>query len=556
MFRFGFLALATVLLLTLTSCEERADAPVAGPQDPWQYQYLTERTVRAFDLRFRVTAESAGVVRMLFAVPEDDGGFFVELSSQGVASGRVRSGEELRRVARNGASLAEFGGAFFVFERRPHRWSISAGGKLLAAGDDPPGVGQRIGFGVKGGGARVYDLRFQPVSEVFFTDTFMRTAEDPTSWTELSGTWQLESLRNPLLSANAFNYVASGEPDATAVAGEWFWSDLDLNVACRPAVQGAVGIYLCYRGPDDYFLFRWNSRDSDKPVKQFVRKKAGIEKVLAESAGGYAPDQWYSLRAVVGSGWAQLGIDDTPAFTVRDPGLSYGKIGLFAHGSGKTVFDDVRVASRPAMLVDFSEYRLGRWLVSGGDWLQVAPAAWDRAAWPGGVIVGASSQASLLWGQPSWQNYAVSARVGPWKEGTLGLCFRYQDARNFYSARWKKASAPVIELWRTENGRDEMLAHVAVPDDERAHELAVSLRGAGGKRQVLGRALRLSPGSDAAGETPPGVLGREGIAHDYLGERFERLVPGDARAQGNGAGEGALAPVRFSWRRRIGPSNG
>ena len=547
-------------LLALLLCGGLCDIALGGPAEHWEYQFLSERTRRAFDLRFRVQAASGGVVRVLVTAPDTEDGFFIELSQEGIASGRIRSGDEERRSVASGVSLEELGGALLVMERRPHRWSLSADGRLVAAGDDPPEPEGRIGFAVQGGDARVYALRFQTVPEVFFTDSFMRTAEDPTSWSEVNGVWRLRSLRNPLLSANAFNYVAAGKPDATAVAGEWFWSDLDFRAACRPAAEGGVGIYVCYRGPEDYFLFRWNSRDSARPVQQFIRKKGKTERVLAEAEGGYAPNQWYTLRALLGSGWVQLGIDDATVFTVRDPDLSYGQIGLFAHGEKETLFDDVRVASRPATLVDFSEYRLGRWLASGGDWVQVAPAAWNPVEWSGGVVVNTPAEARLVWGRPSWENYAIRARVGPWGKGTLGLCFRYQDARNFYSVRWKKASAPVIELWRTENGHAELLGAAAGPADDRPHELGVASEGGRITVSADGHPL-LSTSDDAFVRGRVGFYARQ-VESGRFSEVMYRFLPAArplAKHRRVFSAEGSMAiwsGTQSDWVQRTRPREG
>ena len=467
-------AVVFLLLFCASGCND-SQQPAPPPPPEQGYQYLDQPSMASFNLRFRVAEGATGTLRMIFAEPKTDDGFFIELGPQGALSGTAHGGDDFVGVRENRHTLSGLAGKQLVFERRPQRWGLSADGRLILSGDAPPEPGRRIGLLARGGSAHILDLRVQPVSEVFFADGFMRTAEDPTSWTEVRGTWTLHSL-NPLLSANAFNYGAVGDPEAAAVTGEWFWSDIELTAACRPASKGAVGLYVCYRGPEDYFLFRWSARDAERSVRQFIRKKGDSEAVLAESETGYAPDQWYKLGVLLGSGWAQVFVNEQRVMSVRDPELTFGKIGLYAAGDKETLFDDVRAELRPATLVDFDGYRLGGWLASGGEWIQVKPLAGGLEDWPGGVMVAADEPSRIVWGHPTWENYAIRARLGPWEKGALGFCFRYQDSANYYTARWKKASEPVVELWRTENGKDTLLESAPVAEDGLSHAFGVATR--------------------------------------------------------------------------------
>ena len=478
--RWLLVAIAAAGLLALTATLYRpSGARSRGTETQWEYKFLPDRTLSAFDLRFRVQPKSADRVRLFLEGLENGDGSFVELGPEGVASGRITAGLERRGRTVRSSTLRDLADTLMVLERRPHRWSLVSDGLLVAEWDHPPGEGRRIAFGAPGpkaasGTPRFYDVRFQPVSDIFFADTFMRTPEDPTAWTEISGTWEVNRLRDPLLSANAFHYSASSETVAASVVGEWFWSDIEVSVACRPAPGGAVGLYLCYRGPDDYYLFRWTSRGSEKPVKQLVRRTGKEDHIIAQALGGYAPGQWYNLKALIGSGWVSVGIDDAHCFTVREPGLTHGQIGLHVEGTEPAMFDDVKVAGRCANYPDFDRYHFDRWLTVGGEWRQIAPAEWDRETWAGGVVVRAPDRANLVWGDSSWRSYTLGALLGPWQEGALGLCFRYQDALNFYSVRWQKASRPALRLCRTDNGRDKVLAEVPVPEDHAPHRLGVS----------------------------------------------------------------------------------
>ncbi len=508
-------ALACIALLLGAVSSRFLHAQGGTPAKPpaataWQYEFLPDALQSSFDLRFKVAFEgsAAPAMRLLLGNDEKDA-LFIEAGAQGIRSGRIHAGLESSGQLLKAVPAAALSGKTLVLEKRPNRWSLMADGQFLAGGD-LSGPVEKAAFGARGEALKISDLRYQPVPDIYFTDTFMRTPEDPTNWTELSGTWQVSVLRNPLLSANAFFYRASGAtpaapkaeagatpaalpaattavpdkampvpdlprdaaappaevaaPVGASIVGEWFWSGLCLTVACKPAAAGAAGFYLCYRGPEDYYLFRWTSADSQKPVKQMIRRLAGKETVLAEAGGGDAPDQWYNLSALTGCGWAQVSVDDSPIFTLRDAGLTYGKVGLRVEGVGEAAFDDVLVESRSAEMLDFSESYLRRCLSSGGEWMPLARAPWDPEAWPGGVVVESPAQSRLMWGESNWRNYRLQVQLGTWEKGSMGLVFRYQDELNYCTARWVKGEKNLIQIWRREEGKDALLAETTTPE--------------------------------------------------------------------------------------------
>jgi hypothetical protein len=522
-----FLAVTACVWPGLTGCdrEVRPERPVA--EGAWRYAFLPEKAQPSFDLRFKLAARGgAEEARMrLFVGTSDAEGAYVEATPTGVRAGKTVGGKEAAGDVLTARTLLELCGPQIVFERRPYRWSLIADGKLVAGGDSAGGDGERIGFAVLNGEVEVEELRYQAISDIYFTDTFMRTPEDPTSWTELGGLWQVNVLKNPLLSANAFSYNASvpttvatttttlgpakaaaptttmaakaavttttvpSAPAATAaaagstpgigraVAGEWFWSDINCRVAVKPAKEAVVGVYFCWRGPDDWYLFRWTGSDSARPVRQLVRRSGESETVLAQSAGGFIPEQWYTVSALVGSGWVRVAIDDATVFTYRDAGLTYGKIGLHVEGANVTSFDDVVVESRQAGLMDFGRAQMRQCLITGGEWLPISAADWGPDVWGGGVVASTERDARLVWGEPLWRNYELSARVGSWKSGSLGLCLRYQDDLNYYAARWRKGETAAIDICRVQAGREQVLATTPPPEDDAPHQFSVATDG-------------------------------------------------------------------------------
>ena len=516
--RRGALVFAALLAATGISC--RPHTPARLPA--WRYSVLSHQVSASFDLRFVLDAEPGCRARLLFGAPDGEREFYVEFGPTGLVVGDIGNGTQTTTAA-SPILLRRLVGRQMVYQQRPHRWSLSADGELLAWGDDPPVVGEPIRFGAVGGALAPRKVRFQTVQGACFADSFMRTSKDPTSWAEVAGKWELNVVRNPLLSANAFHYSGSGSPKAVAVVGERFWSDFEATLACKPAAKGAVGMYLCYRGPKEYYLFRWTARDSQRPVKQLIERRGDEERVLAEVAGGYSPGEWYTFSALLGSGWVRLTVDDTRVFLVRDPGLTYGKVGLHVEGDTPAVFDDVAVESRPARFLVPDRGRHSGWLSTGGEWLPVMPARWDDNGRTGGVVVNARRQASLLWAQPFGRNYAVSSRLGPWRSGVLGLLFRYADELNHYSVRWRKASVPQLQLCRTRNGKTEVLAEVPVREDGRPHQLGVESEGGKIIVRVDGKAVLCTADFAFFGERV-GLLA-EGVSPGSFSELICEALP-------------------------------
>jgi len=593
---------------------DRSDQPEpATTGGGWSYSALGEKAQPSFNLRFRLDAGGAGSqarVRLLLGA-EDKDGFYVEAGPAGVRSGRLLTGRDVPGDLLTSRRLADLSGAEMVFERRPWRWSLIADGKLLAGGGTAGSEGEAIAFGVAGGEVGIDALRFQNVPDIYFTDTFMRTPEDPTSWTEMGGLWQVNILKNPLLSANAFSYSASVPPPSStttttlpsarsvaagapgtppapaapatearpqappgigrAVAGEWFWGDIFCSVAVKPARDGAVGLYLCWRGPEDWYLLRWTGADSAKPVRQLIRRSGGEETILAESAGGFAPEQWYTLSALVGSGWIRAAIDDTTVFTFRDAGLTYGKIGLHVEGPNVASFDDVLVESRQAGLMDFGRSQMRQCLVTGGEWLPISPAEWGADVWAGGVAASAQGNARLVWGEALWRNYQLAACVGSWKTGAIGLCLRYQDDLNYYLARWRKGNASTIEICRIQGGREELLAAASAPEDDAPHQFSAAVDGGRIVVSVDRRpVLRTSDGAFDRGRMGLSLLGPvsatfSDVTYDFLPGRTPVLNSHEAFAaeESMSIWSGALSdwervtvtpveekqPVEMWWRR-------
>jgi hypothetical protein len=491
--------------LLVTGCGRSPDAAAVSaqadvPEAAWRRRRLDPLVTDAFELSFSMKASARCKVRLVLGEPSSPLAHVIEFGPEGT---RVRTprGADGRFARADARTLAELAGRRLTYERRPYRWRLALDGDLMVAGDAPPPVGAGISFLARDGELDLERPTFREVGAAYFTDSFMRASGDPSAWREAGGAWELLSLSNPLLSSNAFRYRGAGVPFGASIVGEPWWSDLSVSVACRPEEETAVGLYFCYRDPDNHYLFRWTTRDTNGPVRQVVRRRQGVETVLAEAPGGCLARQWYTLKLLIGAGWVRVGADDDVFFTVSDRGITSGKIGLYVESepaafatasatrkrlieSGATadqveieaplpgaVFDDVAVEQRPARLLVAEAWRLADVLRTGGDWMALAQAPWDVHGATGGMAVLAEREARLTWGEPAWPNYRLATQLGPWTEGTLGLVLRYSDEANYHAVEWTKAGAPKLALVRVRDGKRAVLADCALPGDALPHDL-------------------------------------------------------------------------------------
>ena len=447
------------------SCRRPAP-PAAAPEDTggWKFQTLPERATERFLLTFRPQIDPDAIVRLVFHAERDT---LIELGPQGTRYGVAARGKEPQWTQADATPLAKWQDTVVCLEGQPHRWTMVVDGKAIIREQGPLPVGAEILTGAKSGEAQLAHLRFQRLEPIYFADSFMRLASDPSAWTLLSGSWELEIQNSPLRSANASFFSSTGEPKAAALVGEWFWDELQADVAVRPAAGGAVGLYLCYRNPEDYVLFRWTDAASPTPVKQLLRHLQGKDIVLAESPGGYAPDQWYGIEAQLGMGWVSFRIDDTPALFAVDGALTQGMVGLHVEGPGRAVFDDVCVQSCPSILANAENAGQGSALgkADGAD--------------PTSIKLHSRGEKRLSLGSHNWDNAIVTARMEPWSAGTVGV-WMGDEKEDIYAVRLCRNSSPLLRLTRTASGKTEVLAERPVVLDDKPHELSLM-----GQNQVL-----------------------------------------------------------------------
>lgn len=212
-------------------------------------------------------------------------------------------------------------------------------------------------------GWSVDNARIQRLAPVAFADDFMRTADDERGqWTPCSGTWRLASawdtdphgnndrFTNAAFAQKAFSWVGTAaHGSAICTTGQPYWEDYTFTTALQPPASGATGVLVNMPDARNGLLIRWspgNDRSSAGNRLALYRYNNGKQQLLAESAGGYIPGQWYRLTVTTGLDRVRVAIDGQERLAVNTPLPWRGGVGLYSEGEAGTVFADVTVYGR------------------------------------------------------------------------------------------------------------------------------------------------------------------------------------------------------------------
>ena len=407
----------------------------AETQGEFQYTLLEGEVEEPFNLVALVTLPPEGDAHLVFNYRDPQHYYYLLLSAKRVIFVKVREGGAEILGLKGSLTEGERASTITVtLQRRLWEMRVLANGRLVTQAYDDEFLGGQVGYGVTRPEVKVEDLEVQPLAALTFADDFMRQAGAAGGWEVLAGAWENSGPKspkpNPELSANPFSYHTSGGEKALSVAGYWFWDDYVVNVAVKPTGEGAVGLAVRVQDPENYYLFRW--RPQGRPeAAQLLRVQHGEEEALAWAAVGYEPKQWYRLTVQAHGPRLQAFVDGRILFRVTDTAFGQGKVGLYAEGS-EAYFDDVEVKSWHSFRDDFSTNR-DCWRMPNQRW-QVRKGVLEVA----GIPVPRSEVA--LAGARDWQNYVLGADVTVKSAVGVGLCFYYQDARNYYLFRWGAAA--------------------------------------------------------------------------------------------------------------------
>jgi len=445
----------------------------AAPPD-FLYQLQPGPRNREFNLVARVKATSGDpAASVLLCVENKDNCYRVDITKSGTKIVKVEMGRET--VIGNGTTMGLEKSAGLLIKRRRLTITVAIDGRTATEAYDETFTRGQVGVGARRNSVAFDEFKVYECGDEYFADDFMRTEEKV--WEPASGAWAVLEAENPTLSANPFKYSGKAVPPAPALSlaskpGSANWDEYSVKVSAKDDAGAMVGLAFYCTDANNCHLFRWNGRSSDKPVKELVRVRDGVETVLASAPGGYLPGEWYSLRVDVQGITAKAFIDDNLIAEVKDPELVGGTVGLYSQSPRGTHFDDVllRGIGAGSFEDDFSVLMPGKWMQLGGKWSVPARAAAEGGS---GMVTGtAPSSAKLVGGDGRWRDYVVTCEIHPPKSGAAGLAFYYQDELNHFIYRAEAGGKR--EVIRVYDGVKKVLASAEVPFANDAEATAIS----------------------------------------------------------------------------------
>lgn len=502
-----------------------------------------------------------------------------------LAGGKVNGGA--LRLARHGAHLALFQAGRLLFHAFDERLQGGA-------------VGFReIGRRKRNGGRSRRQPKVVPTEEVHFADDFMRSAKeerDNSEWHKFNcekgnGGFFIGELRNPLLSANAFNYLAAGR-EVIAAVGVPTWDHYRFSVSLRGPAAGEIGTVFAFRDARNYGLFRWTARKTaaDGAVtgegeRELILVRDGKREVLETAPGGYLPGQWYRVEARVDYERLRLFIDGHLVFSRHDPYLCAGGAGLWANVAkpkkpvagpeaqpiarnslydlmqGHAVFDDVEVETLFAFADDFRTpgELSGGWLAGPGSWVVDVPrrgaAETGEAADTAGVLRAPPGGGKALTGTRRLGSCRLSCKLRLGRDantgeptGSAGLVFLYRDELNYYAAL---VTPKELRLSRVTEGKTETADQVALPDETPRPKTASAVPFRGHRLSVTVdhghiRAVWAGRYSVETFDPEPRLRGRAGLLALPPGGSISPRPAGKTAAEPEAARRNVVASARFA----------
>ncbi|NQU45274.1 O-antigen ligase family protein, partial [bacterium] len=164
-----------------------------------------------------------------------------------------------------------------------------------------------------------------------------------TSWRTEGGIWKVFSSE-----ADGFqdSFGQFGLGHAIALAGKETWSDYNVSCMIRSGTENGIGLLFHYRGERDHDAVRWAGPGSSLPYAgslELVRKRNGVEEVLASVPEIPAPDEWHSLEVKKEGENLLVFVDETQILASGRVGDESGQVGLMAEENPAAFFDNVSV---------------------------------------------------------------------------------------------------------------------------------------------------------------------------------------------------------------------
>ena len=421
--------------------------------------------------------EGPGDCRVYFDFKDKDHFHFLDRKGAEVSLGLREAGVE--QVFAEGTLK---GSGDLRLARHGCKMGIFQNGELAAYAFDDRILEGSVGSRMLNGGTAV-KIRAEQRDDIHFAEDFMITQGKSEQWhgngDVKHGDFAVKSLRHPLLSANAFSFFGAGS-NIYSVTGETWWDNYTYDISMRGPETGKIGLVFAFKDDKNYGVFRWGSRGSDgrapNAKRELVLVRDGKEEVIAQSPGGFGPNQWYKATVNVSYSRLSVYIDKHLLLEATHPCFAAGAAGVwcdvplpeklakdpkeeeFSLNSLEglmrqhAVFDDVRIHSQEDFEDRFTTagpLKSG-WLVGEGEWNVVAGKAIEKSANNSNTLsVSAAGDSKALIGDRRWSQYQVTADVQPLNKGSAGIVLMHRDESNYYVV---KIEGNLLKLVRVSGG--------------------------------------------------------------------------------------------------------
>ena len=240
--------------------------------------------------------------------------------------------------------------------------------------------------------------------------------------------------------------------------------NVNISFDLKSSASGGFTVVFDYRDANNFYAL-----DCAKGKIALRSVISGVPHKLAESVVAWKPQSSVTIKRRF---WLmQVIVDKNVALTAYDVTLNSGKIGAISDG---WKWSEVRVQPTESELFfndDFTREvgKTGDWKTASGDWkltsssdninqgnqaMSANPFSYQALA--------ASTPALATSGRAFWDNYDAQVSVRPAAQGTIGLAFYVQDAKNYLAFLWSsKEGKSARQLVKVENGATRVLASSA-----------------------------------------------------------------------------------------------
>jgi len=263
----------------------------------------------------------------------------------------------------------------------------------------------------------------------------------PSNWRVAGG----EIVQSSSIYGGSIGLAVPDKPGTLALTGSASWMNVRVSTTLYSNANGDIGITFRYTDQDNYYRFSMGYQI--RHFRRFgyhrlIKKVHGQVQVLWENTLPYTLLQPHHL-VIEAYGDRLLGyVDDALLFSVQDPDIPAGRIGLYCWKNPGAHFETLEVTTLevPPVLWQPSFANLSEVQTVDETGAIEGPSQWNaqngQLAQSSNIHVVDNSPHKpgtyAFGGSLDWRDVQVSVRLRSNAPGDMGVMFRYQDKDNYY----------------------------------------------------------------------------------------------------------------------------